>query len=133
MLIEEAYGVNEPTQIEVHDIVRVIRNAKEDKRIKGLVLDLGALQAAPSSASKLHYIADEISAFKESGKKVVAVGDFYSQDQYLLAAHADEIYMNDYGNIVIYGYGRYSTFVKSLLEKMKITSHVFRVGTFKSR
>ena len=132
LLIEEAYGVNEPSQIEVHDIVRVIRKAKDDKRIKGLVLDLGALQAAPSSASKLHYIAEEIGAFKESGKKVIAVGDFYSQDQYLLAAHADEIYMNDYGNIVLYGYGRYTTFVKSLLEKMKITSHVFRVGTFKS-
>ena len=132
VLIEEAYGVNEPTQIEVHDIVRAIRKAKEDKRIKGLVLDLGALQASPSSASKLHYIAGEIQKFKESGKKVVAVGDFYSQDQYLLAANADEIYMNDYGNIVLYGYGRYATFVKSLLEKLKITSHVFRVGTFKS-
>ncbi len=132
VLLEEAYGRNEPTQIAVHDVVRVIRNAKEDKRIKGLVLDLGALQASPSSASKLHYIAKEIAAFKESGKKVVAIGDFYSQDQYLLAANADEIYMNDYGNIVLYGYGRYATFVKSLLEKLKITSHVFRVGTFKS-
>jgi protease IV len=132
VFIEEAYGVDDPKQIEVHDIVRVIRKAKDDDRIKGLVLDLGRLQAPSSAASKLHYIADEIRAFKDSGKKVIAVGDFYSQDQYLLASNADEIYMNDYGNIVIYGYGRYSTFVKSLLEKLKITSHVFRVGTFKS-
>jgi protease IV len=132
VFIEEAYGVDDPKQIEVHDIVRVIRKAKDDDRIKGLVLDLGRLQAPSSGASKLHYIADEIRAFKDSGKKVIAVGDFYSQDQYLLASNADEIYMNDYGNVVIYGYGRYSTFVKSLLEKLKITSHVFRVGTFKS-
>ncbi|NOX94671.1 MAG: signal peptide peptidase SppA [Alphaproteobacteria bacterium] len=132
VLIEEAYGVDEPQQIEVHDIVRVIRKAKDDDRIKGLVLDLGRLQAPSSAASKLHYISDEIKAFKESGKKVVAIGDFYSQDQYLLAANADEIYMNDYGNVVIFGYGRYSTFVKSLLEKLKVTAHVFRVGTFKS-
>ncbi|VAV94790.1 Signal peptide peptidase SppA (protease 4) [hydrothermal vent metagenome] len=40
--------------------------------------------------------------------------------------------MNDNGNIIIYGYGRYGTFVKSFLEKLKISSHVFRVGTFKS-
>jgi len=132
VILEEAYGVNEPGQIEVHDLVKVIRKAKEDDRIKGLVLDLGALQVPSSGASKLHYIADEIAKFKESGKKVTAIGDFYSQDQYLLAANADEIYMNDYGNVVIYGYGRYATFVKSLLEKLKITSHVFRVGTFKS-
>lgn len=132
VLIEEAYGVDEPEDIEVHDIVEVIRAAKDDKRIKGLVLDLGSLQVPASSASKLHYIADELRAFKESGKKITAVGDYYSQDQYLLAAEADEVYMNDYGNLVIYGYGRYTTYVKSLLEKLKVTSHVFRVGTFKS-
>lgn len=132
VLREEAYGISEPSQIEVHDLVKVIRAAKTDKRIKGLVLDLGSMGASPSSASKLHYLSDEIASFKESGKKVVAVGDYYSQDQYLLAANADEIYMNDYGNLLIYGYGAYGTYVKSFLEKLKITSHVFRVGTFKS-
>jgi protease IV len=132
VLREEAYGISEPSQIEVHDLVRVIRAAKDDKRIKGLVLDLGAMGASSSSASKLHYLAGEIDKFKESGKSVVAVGDYYSQDQYLLAAHADKIYMNDYGNLLIYGYGAYGTYVKSFLEKLKVTTHVFRVGTFKS-
>jgi protease-4 len=132
VLIEEAYGVTEPQQIEVHDLVRIIRKAKDDKRIKGLVLDLGSLGVASSSASKLHYVADEIAAFKESGKKVIAIGDYYTQDQYLLAAGADEIYMNDFGNMLIYGYGSYGTYLKSFLEKIKVTSHVFRVGTFKS-
>ena len=132
MVIEEAYGANRPMEIEVHDLVKAIRKAKDDKRITGLVLDLGKLFAPTSSASKVHYIAEEIRKFKESGKKVVAVGDFYSQDQYLLAASADEIHMNDYGNIVIPGYGRYGTFYKSFLEKIKVTTHVFRVGTFKS-
>ena len=51
VLREEAYGINEPTQIEVHDLVRVLRAAKDDKRIKGLVLDLGSMGASPSSAS----------------------------------------------------------------------------------
>lgn len=132
VIIEEAYGINEPMQIEVHDVVRVIREAKKDDRIKGIVLNIGALNVPASSASKLHYVADELADFKKGGKKIIAVGDFYSQEQYLLAAHADEIYMNDYGNVVIYGYGRYGTYIKSLLEKLKITSHVFRVGTFKS-
>ncbi len=132
VIIEDAYGIDEPSQIEVHDLVRVIRAAKEDKRIKGLVLDLGNLGVSSSSASKLHYVAEEIAAFKESGKKIIAVGDYFSQDQYLLAAGADEIYMNDFGNLLIYGYGSYGTYLKSFLEKLKITSHVFRVGTFKS-
>lgn len=132
LFIEEAYGVNSPTAIEVHDLVRVVRKAKDDKRITGIVLNLSNLEIPSSSASKAHYLTNELVKFKESGKKIVAVGDFYSQDQYLIASVADEIHMNDYGNVVIYGYGRYGLYVKSFLEKLKITSHVFRVGTFKS-
>ena len=131
-VIEEAFGADQPTQIEVHDLVRVIRKAKDDDRIKGIVLELGNLQIPSSSASKAHYLSAELRKFRESGKKIIAVGDFYSQDQYLLAATADEIHMNDYGNVVIFGYGRYGLYLKSFLEKLKITSHVFRVGTFKS-
>ena len=132
VFVEEAYGVDQPRQIEVHDMVRVLREAKDDKRIKALVLDLGALQVPSSSASKAHYVASEVAKFKEGGKKVYAIGDAYSQEQYIIASQADQIFMNDYGNVIIYGYGRYGTYVKSLLEKLKITSHVFRVGTFKS-
>ncbi len=130
--LQEAYGANEPSQIEVHDLVRVIREAKDDKRIKAIVLNIGRLSVPASSASKVHYLAAELDAFKESGKEVIAVGDYYSQEQYLLAARANKIYLNDYGNVVLYGYGRYGTYLKSFLEKLKITSHVFRVGTFKS-
>jgi protease-4 len=131
-LIQDAYGVDEPSQIELGDVVRVIRKAKDDDRIKGLVLDLSQFYVPSSSATKLHDIAAEIDAFKTSGKKVYAVGDYYGQEQYFLAAHADQIYMNDFGNVILYGYGAYGTYIKSLLEKLKITSHVFRVGTFKS-
>jgi len=131
-VVEEAFGSNQPTAIEVHDLVRAVRKAKDDERITGIVLDLGNLQIPSSSASKAHYLAGELNKFRESGKKIIAVGDAYSQDQYLLASTAEEIHMNDYGNVFIYGYGRYGLYLKSFLEKLKITSHVFRVGTFKS-
>ncbi len=130
--LEEAYGVDEPSQVEVGDIVRAIRKAKSDDRVTGLVLDLGGLFVSPVGASKLQDIAAEIDAFKEGGKPVIAVGDYYSQEQYFLAAHADEVLLHDLGNVVLYGYGSYSTFLKSFLEKFKVTSHVFRVGTYKA-
>lgn len=130
--IEQAYGFDEPDQIEVHDLIRVIRKAKDDKRISGMVLDLGNLFVPAISASKLYDVATELDAFRAAGKKIYAVGDYYGQEQYLLAAHADEVFMHDYGNVVLYGYGSYGTYIKSLLEKLKVTTHVFRVGTFKS-
>lgn len=131
-MFQQAYGLDQPTQVEAGAIIRAIRKAKDDDRIKGMVLDFSALAIPSTSASKIHDIADEIDAFRESGKKVIAVGDSYGQEQYFLAAHADEVYLHDFGNVVLYGYGAYGTYIKSLLEKLKITTHVFRVGTFKS-
>ena len=130
--LQEAFGAQEPSPIGVHDLVRGIRAATEDDRIKGIVLDLGRLSVSGSGASKLHYLSAELDKFKASGKKIYAVGDYYSHEQYILAARADEIHMHDMGNLFFLGYGRYRTYYKSLLEKLKITTHVFRVGTFKS-
>ncbi len=131
-VFEQAYGVDEPQQIEVRELARAIRSAAKDDRIKGVVLDLTQLYIPAISASKAHYIAGVLDEFKTSGKKIYAVGDFYSQEQYLIASHADEIHMHDKGSLVFVGYGSYDVFVRAFLEKMLITTHVFRVGTFKA-
>ncbi|MEO1013797.1 MAG: signal peptide peptidase SppA [Pseudomonadota bacterium] len=130
--IQEIYGAEEPGEIEVHDLVRAIRKAKDDERITGLVLDMGEFYVSPSSASKTHYLAAEIAKFKESGKPVYAIGDYYAQETYLLAAQADTVMLHDKGSFVMPGYGRYGTYYKSFLEKIKATPHVFKVGTFKA-
>lgn len=129
---ENAYGVDEPQQIEVRELARAIRSAAKDDRIKGIVLDLSQLYIPTISASKAHYVGDAIDEFKASGKKVYAVGDYYGQEQYLIASHADEIYMHDKGSLVLVGYGAYDAFLKTFLDKMLVTPHVFRVGTFKA-
>lgn len=131
-LLQEAYGADEPDQVEVDEIVRAIRSAAKDDRIKGMVLDLSQLYVPTISASKAHYIGAAIEDFKKSGKKAFAVGDYYSQEQYLIASHADEIYMHDKGSLVLVGYGSYDAFMKTFLDKLLVTPHVFRVGTFKA-
>lgn len=130
--IESAYGAEEPQQIEVREVARAIRHAATDDRIKGVVLDLSQLYVPAISASKAHYLAGVLKEFKASGKKVYALGDYYTQEQYLIASQADEIYMHDNGSLVLVGYGAYDAFMKSFLDKLLITPHVFRVGTFKA-
>ncbi len=129
---QQVYGSEEPSQIEVGEIARAIRNAATDDRIKGIVLDLGSLYIPEISASKAHYLAAVLDEFKKSGKKLYAVGDYYSQEQFLLASRADEIYLHDKGSLVLVGYAAYDGYVKSFLEKILVTPHVFRVGTFKA-
>ena len=129
-MFQEAYGVREPRRISLSDAVKTIRAARDDKRIKAMVLDLDNVGIA--GTSKAYALIDEIKAFKEADKKVYAVGNYFGQTQYLIASHADEILLNKSGAVSIYGYGVYRNYYKSLLEKLKITSHVFRVGTYKA-
>ncbi|MGY3914567.1 signal peptide peptidase SppA [Aeromonas australiensis] len=120
----------QPSEIVLSDLLWAIKNAKDDERIKALVLKPQGLQG--TNLSKLQEVASAIDQFKESGKPVIAMADFYTQGQYLLAAHADHVLLNQSGAVVIEGLGVYQTYFKSALEKFNITPHVFKVGTYKS-
>ena len=129
--LQDALG-DEPENPEVlvRDVVKVLENAQKDRRIKALVLDLHGLTGG--GLDKLRVVADAIDEFKTSEKPVYAIGDYFSQDQYYLAAHADNIYLNPMGGLMLEGYGRYGMYFKDMLEKLKVTTHIFRVGTYKS-
>ncbi|MBL4639197.1 MAG: signal peptide peptidase SppA, partial [Kordiimonadaceae bacterium] len=121
---------NRQKTVSIHDITRALKRAKNDARIAGLALITDSMVGA--RPSHLHTIAAALRDFKESGKKVYALSSAYSQDDYMLAAEADKIYMNPYGNILLSGYSSYPMYFKSALEKLGATVNVFRVGTFKA-
>jgi protease-4 len=114
----------------VRDIVDALRAARDDDRIKAVVLDLDELAGA--GLSKLQDVAAEIRDFKQSGKPVIAVGDSFTRDQYYLAAQADDVYMNPMGQVLVDGYARFLPYYKSVLEKFYVDNHVWTVGEFKS-
>ncbi|USD42024.1 signal peptide peptidase SppA [Vibrio sp. SCSIO 43135] len=119
-----------PKENVLFDLVDAIRHAKDDDKITGLVL---ALRDMPeTNLTKLRYIAKALNEFKASGKPIYAVGDFYNQSQYYLASYADTVYLAPDGGVLIKGYSAYSLYYKTLLEKLDVNTHVFRVGTYKS-
>lgn len=127
----EAFGqATDNPEILVRDLVKVINNAKEDKRIKALVLQLGGLGGG--GLDKMRLVAAALVDFKTAGKPIYAMGDYYGQNQYYLAAHADNLYLNPMGAMIIEGYGRYRMYYKEGLEKLRASVHVFKVGKFKS-
>ena len=129
--LQDAMG-SEPDNPEVlvRDVVKVIENAKQDRRIKALVLDLQGLSGG--GLDKLRTVARAINDFKTSEKPVYAIGDYYTKEHYYLASHANHVYLNPMGSLLLDGYGRYGMYFKDFLEKLKVTTHIFRVGTYKS-
>lgn len=114
----------------VKDVVDSIRAARDDDRVKVLVLDLGAFDGA--RLTKLQDVGDAVRDFKTSGKQVIATADAYGQDAYYLAAFADEVWLHEMGMVLLEGYGRYRMYYKEGIDKLGLDVHVFRVGEYKS-
>ncbi|MFP9228504.1 signal peptide peptidase SppA [Pectobacterium cacticida] len=112
------------------DIVDGIRQAKGDDNITGMVLDLSDFTGADQPS--LQYIGKALREFRDSGKPIYAIGDSYSQAQYYLASFANTVSLTPQGSVDLHGFATNNLYFKSLLDKLKVTTHIFRVGTYKS-
>lgn len=122
-------GQGEPETLH-KDLLDAIRSARGDKRIQALVLDLDELGSI--GMSKLLDLQAAIADFRKSGKKVIATGAEFDQNQYFLAAQADEIYLHPQGMVLLEGFSRFITYFKEGLDKLEVDVHIFRVGEYKS-
>jgi protease-4 len=120
----------EPRETLLKDMVDAIRRAKDDKRVKVLLIDADGMGGA--GLSKLQELRAVIQEFRQAGKKVVAAGDGFDHTQYYLASCADEIFLHQEGLVLLEGYGRFATFYKEGIDKLEIDWNVFRVGEYKS-
>jgi protease-4 len=112
------------------DLIDAIRAAKDDGRIKAILLDLDDLSAA--GMTKLRDLRVALLDFRKSGKKVVAYADNYMQLPYYLAAQSDEVYLHPEGVLLMQGFGPWRNYYKDGLDRLGVEVHVFRVGEYKS-
>jgi len=118
----------QPTLLQ--DVIRAVSWAATDDRITSLVLNLENL-AGPTTSQVIE-LSEAINAFKAADKPVIAVGDFYSQAHYLLAAQADHILLHPEGGIFLEGFSVYRSYLRTFLENIRVTMHVFKAGEHKS-
>lgn len=112
------------------DMVRALRAAAKDDRIEAVVLDLSRFTGGGMvHLQEVGAALDEVRAAK---KPVLAYASYYGDDSLLLAAHCSEVWVHPLGGAFVTGAGGNNLYYGRLLEKLKITAHVFRVGTFKS-
>ncbi len=125
-------GERSPADNEVllRDVIDAIDYAAEDPTINSLVMELDQLVYV--GLSKTQEIAAALARFRDTGKPVVAVGDYFSQDQYLLASQADEIITHPLGGVVLEGFSSYRNYFRQALENISVSVHVFRAGEHKS-
>lgn len=114
----------------LRDVLRAIREAKGDARVKAIVLDLDRFGGAYPAA--LGEVAAALADVRASGKPVLAYATGYTDGGYRLASAASEIWMDPMGGTLFAGPGGSQLYYKGLIDKLGVNAHVYRVGKFKS-
>jgi protease-4 len=119
-----------PSEYQLRDLVAALNSARTDDRVKAVALDLSRFTGGGQVA--MTDLADAIRGVRASGKPVVAYAVAYSDDSYLVASAASEVWMDPLGAVAIAGPGGPNLYFKGLLDKLGVTANVFRVGTYKA-
>ncbi len=131
-LQNKIYGkkVNTSRENSLFELTQKIAQATTDPNIDGMVLKLDNFVGADMSS--LQYVGKYLSKFREANKPIYAIGSNFNQSQYYLASYANKIYLTPLGAVSVYGLSANNLYYKTLLDNLKINTHVFRVGTYKS-
>ncbi len=114
----------------LRDVERALASAALSGNVKAIVLDLDAFTGG--SQATIAAAARAIDTARASGKPVLAYATGYTDDSYMLAAHATEVWLNPFGAVLLTGPGGSQLYYKGLLDKLGITTKIYRVGEFKS-
>lgn len=125
---EALFGANVKS-IGFYDLLKGIKRAESDDKIKGIYIDVTAPQTGMAT---MREIREALKEFKKSGKKVYAYSEVYTQSGYYLASTADHIYLNPVGQLEFKGLASSVMFFKGALDKLGIEAQILKVGDFKS-
>ena len=117
-------------QYRLRDIVQALRAAASDSRVQAVALDLDIFAGGGQVA--LSDVGAAIDEVRRAKKPVIAYSSAYTDDTYQLAVHADEIWLNPLGSVLLRGPGGPNLYYKGLMDKLGVTANVYRVGTYKA-
>jgi len=117
-------------EVLLRDVIEAIDYATKDPAINSMVMELDFLVYL--GISKTQEIIPALERFRESGKPIVAIGDYFTQDQYLLASYADTVISHPMGGVALEGYSNYNNYFREALKNISVNVHIFRAGDHKS-
>ncbi len=116
-------------ETELTNLLDALEHAGDDARIGMVVLDLDDLQYVSTAHARV--LGDALATLREAGKQVVAYGSYFDRQPYLLASHADAVYLHPLGQVVLPGYELTQLYFKNLLDRLDVNVRVFRTGEYK--
>ena len=116
-------------QHELKDLLDVLNHAADDENLTAVYVNVSELGMYWSSAFK---IAEALRSVRDSGKRVIAYAEQYNNNSYLISSQANEVLINEYGQVSAFGFSRKREYMKDLYKNLKLNYNVFTAGDFKS-
>ena len=116
-------------QHELKDLLDVLNHAADDENLTAVYVNVSELGMYWSSAFK---IAEALRSVRDSGKRVIAYAEQYNNNSYLISSQANEVLINEYGQVSAFGFSRKREYMKDLYKNLKLNYNVFTAGNFKS-
>lgn len=117
-------------EYELAEVLQALKAAATDDKIKTVVLDLDRFSGAGQVA--LENVGEALDKVRAAKKPVLAYATGYYDASYLLAAHADEVWLDPMGAAAFAGPGGSRPYFKGLIDRLGVNVHVYRVGKYKS-
>ena len=140
ILVEQAQEVNSfesflggsrKNEIELKNIINIIKAASNDKKIDTIVISLSNFIGG--YPADIFYLSEALNNFKKvDGNKIIAIADQFSQASYIIASFADEIILHPSGGVLLTGWSSKRVFVKDFLDKLDVRVLEFSKGEYKS-
>lgn len=122
-------GSADVKQHELDDLLEVLNNAATDENLSAVYVNVTELGMYYASAFE---IANAVKNIRDNGKRVIAYGENYGNQAYLISSQANEIILNKYGQLSSFGFSRKREYVKDLYKNIKLNQHVFVAGEWKT-
>ncbi len=133
-LFQKALSGEEQERMSLRNVLDSFEKARRDKRIVGIYLDATRTSSGSGSIAgfaSLKEIRQALEKFRASGKKVVAYGVEWGEQEYYLSSVADTVVLNPLGAMEVNGLSAQPMFLAGALEKYGVGVQIIRVGKFK--
>ena len=123
--IETTNNINNPISKSygIHEVTSILKKAKNDEKIKGIVLKISNVNMGLSTIDNLR---KSLGDFSSDGKFILAYEETFSLGAFYLNSIADKVYLYPEGMIDFRGLGSELMFFKKALEKLDVDVQVIR-------
>ena len=107
----------------IHEVKKALKKAKNDDKIKGILLNISSIGMGLSSVDDLR---NSLSEFKKDGKFILAYAETYTMGAFYLSSVADQVYLYPQGAVDFRGLGTELMFFKNALDRLDVDVQVLR-------